>query len=159
MAMNTISEAGFLLTELRYTLGQLHVQVLDLDAETRANRSAGGRSIDSILQEMLQQEDRVQQSFAQLLGTGVPRDEPDIPLPVNASNATPGLEHSFEAKRSQTIAMLTSAGENWPPDLVDAVKQQVQRDRAYTTEIAECRKAFFDQVQRPDLNEPLTTSS
>ena len=46
MTVDTISEPQFMLTELRYTLGQLHVQVLDLDPETRSKALCEGRSID-----------------------------------------------------------------------------------------------------------------
>lgn len=158
MTVETISEAQFLLTELRYTLGQLHVQVLDLDPDTRASDLCEGRSIDGILDELLQDEDAYQQRYCQLLGAAVPDTGRDAnPLPVSETDTPPTREGRFEHKRAQTIAILESAQGSWTPELLAAVKEQVQKDRARTTDIAECRKAFFEADQRPDLNQPITT--
>ncbi|MGH2443929.1 MAG: hypothetical protein ACRDFX_12310, partial [Chloroflexota bacterium] len=80
--MNTISEADFLLTELRYTLGQIHVQVLDLDPDARRAKH-GDESVDSILAEMLSSERGYQRIYAGLLETEIPRRESlESPLPV-----------------------------------------------------------------------------
>ena len=158
MGLETISESTFLLTELRYTLGQLHVQVLDLDPEARKQIACGDRSIDQILSEMVESEDRWQARYAELLDASAMRDDSQeiaIPLPVDAEEEIPGIEATFEHKRAKTIALLERANTPWPHDLLDAVKQQIAEDRKLTTEIAECRKEYFIHDQRPDLNEPL----
>lgn len=158
MTVETISEAQFLLTELRYTLGQLHVQVLDLDAETRATALCEGRSIDGIIEEMLRDEEGYQKRYADLLHSGsAPPQMEENPLPVSDTDAPPTRETQFEHKRAQTIAILETSGGTWPAGLLETVKEQVQKDRAHTTQIAECRKAFFEADQRPDLNQPITT--
>lgn len=157
---DTISEANFLLTELRYTLGQLHVQVLDLDASAREGGDDAGKSIDDILADMVSHEKEYQARYTELLGTELPEQNDDeIPLPINEAEAQPGREHTFEQKRAQTIALLERVGENWPEELLELVKQQVQQDRQCTTAIAERRMSVFSREQRPDLNEPLTSSS
>lgn len=156
--METISESTFLITELRYTLGQLHVQVLDLDAETRKSLTCGDRSIEQILSDMLEGERRWQDRYAQLLGGSVAKPEEsqtEIPLPVTAEEETHTVESEFEHRRAQTIAMLEALPEPWPAELVESVKQQVTEDRQLTTSIADCRKAYFAEDQRPDLNKPL----
>lgn len=162
MTANTISEAEFLLTELRYTLGQLHVQVLDLDAETRKSALCGDRSIEQILQDLVQQEETFQGRYADLMRTSAPEgsgtDQP-VPLPTSQAEETSGTESTFEHLRAQTIAMLEGTGGTWPPALLEAVKDQVAADRKATTEIAECRKQYFEQPQRPDLTEPLTAEN
>jgi hypothetical protein len=159
MSSGTISEADFLLTELRYTLGQLHVQVLDLDDDSRQSVMCGDRSIEEVLAQMAREEDENLGKYAELLHTSVPVNADEtVPLPVTSAEEATGEEGSFERKRARTIALLERAGENWPSDLLNAVREHVQRDRRYTTEIAECRKAYFEADTRPDLNEPLTTS-
>lgn len=147
VSTETISEPTFLLTELRYTLGQLHVQLGDLDDQSRQTMRCGDRSVDDILQEMLEYESRYQAEYAQMLQTSVPQEGADQQFRGHAA---------FEQRRAQTVAMLEAAGEDWPPQLIETVKQQIARDRASTTQIAECRKAAFETDQRPDLDEPLT---
>jgi hypothetical protein len=161
MGLQTISESAFLLTELRYTLGQLHVQVLDLDAETRNKLLCGDRTIDQTLSDMVASEGRWQTKFAQLLHVAAPGSDgsdAEVPLPVNADDEQPGVETVFEHKRAQTIAMLEKVSDDWPGDLLNAVKQQVAEDRKLTTDIAESRKSYFAQDRRPDLEEPLEAS-
>jgi hypothetical protein len=158
MTVETISEPQFLLTELRYTLGQLHVQVLDLDAETRAGAPREGRSIDMILDEMLADEDSYQRKYSSLLDAPVPETgADDVPLPVSDTESSDTREARFEHKRAQTIALLERAGNTWSPQVLELVKEQVQKDRQQTTAIAECRKSYFEADQRPDLNQPITT--
>jgi hypothetical protein len=158
MTSDTISEAQFLLTELRYTLGQLHVQVLDLDEKARESVICGDRSIEDILDEMERKEDEALGRYSELVGTRADAAAPvENLLPVGETEEAVGHEGEFEQKRARTIALLEGAGEAWPPELVDAVRQQVQEDRKYTTEIAECRRAYFERDTRPDLNQPLTT--
>lgn len=158
--MNTISEARFLLTELRYTLGQLHVQVLDLDESARTESGNGPQSIDAILSDMVRHEGEYQARYSGMLGASLPAlNVREIPLPINENEAQPGREHTFEQKRAQTIALLEQAGENWSEDLLDLVKHQVQQDRKCATAIAERRKSAFEHDQRPDLNEPLAAST
>jgi hypothetical protein len=147
-----------LLTELRYTLGQLHVQVLDLDAETRTKPLCEGQSVDGILDAMLTDEEQYQRRYSDLIGgTAAPAQTESSPLPVSDTDAPPTRETQFEHKRAQTIAILERGGTSWTPELLAIVKEQVQKDRMRTTQIAECRKAFFEADQRPDLNEPITT--
>lgn len=148
VSTETISESTFLLTELRYTLGQLHVQLGDLDDRMRQTMRCGDRSVEDILNEMLEYESRYQSEYARMLHTSVPREGTDRQFRGHAA---------FEQKRGQTVAMLEGAGEDWSPQLMDTVRQQVARDRACTTELAECRKAAFETNLRPDLDEPLTS--
>jgi hypothetical protein len=158
VGLETISESTFLITELRYTLGQLHVQVLDLDPETRASLKCGDRSIDEILADMLTAEDRAQARYAEILQEAGPETDggqTNVPLPVNEGEEQPGVETAFEHRRAQTIEILERAGSNWPKELLDAVKEQIGEDRKMTTLIAECRKNYFTQDQRPDLDKPL----
>jgi hypothetical protein len=114
----TISEATFLLTELRYTLGQIHVQIGDLDAETRRSAMCRDRSVESILQDMMASEDRYQEQYAQLLGVDVSSlHAPDqiVPLPMNEEvSELPQDQDDFEHNRAKTIALLENAGDNWP---------------------------------------------
>jgi hypothetical protein len=161
MGLETISESTFMLTELRYTLGQLHVQVLDLDPETRKSLKCGDRSIEQILGDMLTSEKNWQARYSEMLHAAAPANDgsdTSVPLPVEAAEEQPGVETAFEHARAQTIAMLEAAGTSWPKELLDAVKQQVADDRKMTTIIADCRKAYFSQDQRPDLEQPLEAS-
>ncbi|MGI8968459.1 MAG: hypothetical protein ACR2GA_05070 [Chloroflexota bacterium] len=160
MSSNTISEARFLLTELRYTLGQVHVQVLDVDQEERKSSAGGERSIDMILRDLLRAEQEWQGRYHEILGTAPREDaaQEPIPLPVHETEGQPGLENAFEHARARTIALLEPVDEPWSQSLLDAVKQQVQQDRQYTTDIAECRRRLWGRDQRPDLDEPLKPS-
>lgn len=143
-----ITEPAFLLTELRYTLGQLHVQLGDLDPSMRADAAENGSSVDDILASMTRDEDRYQAEYSRLLNAAVPEEGGDEQFQGHAA---------LERKRAQTVALLEQAGDDWPQELIDTVKQQVAGDRQYTTQIAERRKELFEQEQRPDLEEPLTT--
>jgi hypothetical protein len=160
MGLETISESTFMITELRYTLGQLHVQVLDLDPETRSSLKCDDRTIDQILADMIASEKRWQSRCAEILHTSVPQSDggsTSVPLPVEAAEEQPTVEAAFEHERAQTIVMLEQVGGSWPQELLDAVKQQIAEDRKTTTVIADCRKAFFSQDQRPDLDRPLAS--
>lgn len=156
----TISEATFLLTELRYTLGQIHVQIGDLDAEARRSAMCGDRSVESILQDMMTSEDRYQEQYAKFLGVDTSKlHAPDqiVPLPLNEDiSELPQEQDDFEHNRAQTIALLESAGDNWPDELLALVRQHVAEDRRHTTDLAECRMRYFESDTRPDLDEPLT---
>lgn len=156
----TISQAEFLLTELKYTLGQIHVQIGDLDAETRRSAMCEGRTVDGILQEMMKSEDHYLEEYASLLGVDSREfnaAEQDIPLPLNADvDEATDDQNDFEHKRAQTIALLESAGDVWPQPVLDLVKQHVSEDRRHTTELAECRIKYFESDSRPDLDQPLT---
>jgi len=142
-----ISEPAFLLTELRYTLGQLHVQLGDLD-ESMRTKGDGGACIDEILDSMVSDEDRYQAHYSRMLNVSVPQEGGDEQFRGHAA---------FENKRAQTVALLEQVGDNWPAELVDCVREQVAADRKYTTQIADRRKELYEQDQRPDLEEPLTT--
>lgn len=157
MSSTTISEEDFLLTELRYTLGQLHVQVLDLDEATRTWAADVETSIESILSDMLGYEKEYQSRYATLVHVSASHaagDEHSI-LPVNAVADPNSEENRFEHERSHTIALLEQANTPWPSELLAAVKDHVQQDRQHTTKIAEYRRRYFEQDQRPDLQEPL----
>lgn len=154
MASKSITEAQFLLTELRYTLGQLHVQILDIDDESRASMTCNGRTINMILQEMAKYENEYQFQYRQFahVQPGAKLSEEAINLPMEES----GTAASFEHKRAETITLLERADPDWSRELLDLVKEQVQRDREHTTQVAECRKSFFEQDERPDLRDPIT---
>lgn len=159
----TISEATFLITELRYTLGQLHVQLGEMDRETRAAMMCGDRSAESILQELIASETDYQNKYARLLRVQQPASDETtvrIPLPIREDDSEDGTgQPEFEQLRSRTIAMLEEAGDNWPDGLVELVKEQVAHDRQHTTDLAECRRQFLGREQRPNLNEPLTAGN
>jgi hypothetical protein len=144
-----ISEQAFLLTELRYTLGQLHVQLSGLNAEMRTSDLCGGRSIDQIVREMVSEEARYQREYASLLNIAIPEGHQEEGFVG---------QDEFERRRTQTVAMLEGIGEDWPHRLTDLVKEQVAHDRQSTTEIAECRKSIYAEDQRPDLDQPLTAA-
>jgi hypothetical protein len=158
----TISEATFLLTELKYTLGQMHVQIGDLDDKTRQTAHCEGRTVADILTEMMTSEDEYQERYAQLLGIDTSRLKPAdevVPLPLNEEvEEESDDQNDFEHNRAQTIAILEQAGESWPTELLELVRQHVSDDRRHTTSLAECRKKFYETDRRPDLNEPLTAS-
>jgi hypothetical protein len=156
----TITEAQFLITELQYTLGQLHVQLADLDPGTRAELSCGDRSVEQVLIDMGEHERSMQSEYARILGLSVPNEEGDaaaIAIPVSDEEVDPGSQSDFEQLRTQTIDMLTGTDEQWTAEMLDLVREHVKRDRAETTQIAECRKSMFADDSRPDLEAPLTT--
>jgi len=161
MALETITEPAFLLTELRYTLGQLHVQALDLDEEARRAACHEGRSIEETLADMVRYEKEYQARYSELLHrpdeSGGKQVEATL-LPVNEAEDAHGTESDFEHLRGGTIVILEQAPDPWPQGLVDLVREQVARDRQSTTHIAECRKSWLGREQRPDLQEPLTAT-
>lgn len=147
METGSISESSFLLTELRYTLGQLHVQLADIDSSTTNEATAGiyGR-IHDILGRMAEYEARYHIQYSEITHAQVPAEASGLP-------AEP--ESTFEARRGQTIALLEQVREPWPESLLELVRNHVAEDRHNTTAIAEERKALFEQDQRPDLAAPL----
>lgn len=147
MSTDGISESTFLLTELRYTLGQLNVQLGDLNAQQEQHGPSGAPSVDQILKDMTQAEQRCQQQYAKLTGVSAP----DLPVSDAGSPA-----EAFERLRLGTITQLEQVGSDWSPELREAVRQQVANDRQRTTQIANDRRNIFEHDQRPDLNEPLT---
>jgi hypothetical protein len=161
-ATTTISEATFLLTELRYTLGQTHVQIGDLDQSAREASVSGDRSVADILSEMRQSESRYQEQYSRILGVAsdaLPEADTIVPLPINAGVSEMTHEQqTFEKRRGRTIALLETANDEWSHELFDLVRQQVADDRRFTTSLAACRSANFQTDSRPDLDEPLTTT-
>lgn len=147
MAVNDIPENVFLLTELRYTLGQLHVQLGDLEPHQR-QLERGGRSVNRVLQEMMDRERRFQQEYARATH-----------IPAPGAQETPRGEEpddeTFEKMRLDTITLLEQV-EPWPDSLLDAIKQQVAGDRAAATELAELRQYIFEHPDNQHLMEPLT---
>jgi len=143
-----ISEPQFLLTELRYTLGQLNVQLGDLTTRQEQEGGALHPSVREILDTMTRAERKYQEQYSRLTGVGLPEK---VPVQDEGSPAA-----GFEQLRIGTIALLEQAQPEWTPELIEAVRQQVADDRQRTTLIAEERKRIFESDQRPDLDEPLT---
>ncbi|HLJ66057.1 MAG TPA: hypothetical protein VKX16_01695 [Chloroflexota bacterium] len=160
MSLETISESTFLLTELRYTLGQLAVQTMGLDSETRQMPLCSGRSVDQILSEMIDRETGFQKSCAELLGTTPPvaSDNVGAAIPLSSEDVGASAVHRFEQLRTATIELL-EGHDSWPPALLADVKEQAAADRRETTAIAECRRAYLDATHGEHLQKPLTTPS
>jgi hypothetical protein len=158
----TISEATFLLTELRYTLGQIHVQIGDLDESARGSVLCGDRSVADILREMRESEDRYQEQYASLLGVdpnAIAEDAFEAPLPINqVVTEMTGEGRTFEQRRGRTVAMLQSAGDEWSQEVRDLARKQVADDHTSTEALAECRRNRFESNPRPSLDEPLTVT-
>lgn len=145
MTHDYISEPAFLIVELRYTLGQLEVQLGDPDLDRSAAAPSGDRTVSRILGGMLRYEQEYQARYARLLRCSPPPDEPGA-----------GMTRSRELawRRARTIAMLEQAGDDWPQPLLDAVKQQVGDDRRHVTKIAEHRIEMLDRRQERGGEEP-----
>jgi hypothetical protein len=160
MDAGTITEAQFLLTELQYTLGQLHVQLADMDEETRRGAMCAGRSVEQVLTDMADAETKYQSQYARLLNLTPTSGETSdhVALPVSDEVQQPGAQTTFERLRTHTLELLHGTDAAWTQEVLDLVKQQVSEDRTQTTQIAECRKSLFEGDARPDLDEPLTTS-
>lgn len=145
---DSISEPTFLITELRYTLGQLNAQLGDLTARQAASSPGTAPSAHQVLSAMVQSEQQYQEQYSRLAG---------IPLPAKVPVQDAGSPAAaFERMRIGTIAMLEQIQGDWLPELSNLVRQQVADDRQRATQIADDRKAVFESDQRPDLNEPLT---
>lgn len=134
MQCDRVTEAAFLLIELRYTLAQLRTQLSALDESACAEARSGGQSIESILDAMTRYETRYQTHYAQLL---------QLPLPEDGDEEETKGYDGFERKRRQTIHTLGRAGENWPEAVLNSVKQQVADDREHATRIAELRRELM----------------
>lgn len=147
MCADTISEPTFLITELRYTLGQLNAQLGDLTTRQETRGTNDTPSIEQVLGAMAQSEQKYQERYHRLTGIAIPEQAPvqDAGSPAAA----------FERLRIATITMLEQIEGEWPDPLRERVRQQVAEDRQRTTQIAGDRKAIFDNDQRPDLNQPL----
>jgi hypothetical protein len=160
MDAGTITEAQFLLTELQYTLGQLHVQLADMDAGTRQRGMCGDRTIEQVVSDLSESEMSYQSQYARLLNLTAPSNETSdhIALPVSDDMEQPGSQTRFEHLRTHTIELLHGTDAQWTQEVLDLVKKQVAEDRAQTTQIAECRKTIFEGDSRSDLDQPLTTS-
>jgi hypothetical protein len=135
MSFEHISEPSFLITELRYTLGQLHVQLGDLDASGHRSTGPEGRTVDQILSDMLADERDYQDSYRRLLH-----------LSSDSEHREEALlgQTEFEHARNRTVAILEKAPLEWPAELLALVKEQLGKDRARTTEIAQVRIRLFE---------------
>ncbi len=151
MCAEAISQPQFLLTELRYTLGQLNAQLGGLTRQQETEGSGIVPSVQEILDTMTRNETKYQEQYSRLTGVPIPEK-----VPVQDAG-NPAAE--FERMRIGTIAMLEQIQPDWPDQLMEAVRQQVADDRQRTTLIANDRKRIFEGDQRPDLNEPLTSRS
>lgn len=147
MCADTISEPAFLITELRYTLGQLNAQLGDISSRQEAGGTDDRPSIYQVLEAMQRSERAYQEKYRRMTGVAIPEDAPvqDAGSPAAA----------FERLRIATITMLEQVEGEWPDTLRELVRQQVAEDRQRTTQIANDRKVIFDTDQRPDLNRPL----
>jgi hypothetical protein len=142
----SISEADFLVTELRYTFAQLSVQLGDLNSADRRELKFEGRSAEQIFRDMIHCEEKFQAHCARLLHRAPPPEQDDI---------ADGSREGFERKREQTVAMLTEA-DDWSRELVELVKQQVSEDRGFATELAEIRTMALARHRPPDVSEPIS---
>lgn len=160
MESGTITEAQFLITELQYTLGQLHVQLADLDAVTREQAMCGDRTIDQVIRDLSVSEVAHQLQYAQLLDVDASARQTSehVALPINDDSEQPDPQSKFEHLRTRTIELLQGTEADWTQAVLDLVRQQVIHDREQATQIAECRKTAFEDDTRVDLAEPLTTS-
>jgi hypothetical protein len=129
-----VTEAAFLLIELRYTLAQLRAQLRDLDESARAEALSDGQSIDSILEAMARFERRYQTHYAEIL---------QLALPAGGHEDKISGYDGVERRRRKTIEMLDKVGEDWPEALLNSVKRQVADDREYATRIAEHRRGLL----------------
>jgi hypothetical protein len=159
MDAGTITEAQFLMTELQYTLGQLHVQLADMDAETMRRGMCGDRSIEQVVSDLCESEVNYQSQYGRLLNLDVSGGTSEhIALPVSDESEQAGSQSRFEHLRTRTIELLEGTESQWNQEVLDLVKKQVSEDRSQTTQIAECRKSDFEGEGRPDLDVPLSTS-
>lgn len=145
MDTGTISEPAFLLTELRYTIGQVYVQTEGLDSAARKAVHYEGRDVDQILSAMVDGEAGYRNQYSHLLKVSVP-GAPD--------NPSSSLEADFEGERLATVALLDGVAEPWTPQLLDIVRQQIAEDRLHATQLAECRKAHLERDRGPNGSEP-----
>ena len=159
MDAGTITEAQFLMTELKYTLGQLHVQLADMGTDTMRRSMCGNRSVEQVVLDLCSSETEYQYQYARLLNLEVTDGAGDhIALPISDEAEQPSAQSRFEHLRTRTIELLQGTEGRWNQEVLDLVKRQVAQDRTQTTAIAECRKSNFEGDARPDLDEPLTTS-
>lgn len=147
MCADTISEPTFLITELRYTLGQLNTQLGDISSRQEAAGTVDRPSIYQVLEAMQQSERAYQERYSRMTGVPIPDD---APVQDAGSPAAP-----FERLRIATITMLEQVEGEWPDALKESVRQQVAEDRQHATQIANDRKVIFENDQRPDLNQSL----
>jgi hypothetical protein len=145
---DTISEPTFLITELRYTLGQLTAQLGDISNRQEAAGTADRPSVYQVLETMLASERTYQGQYSRMTGVPIPED-------AAAAQEAGSPAAVFERMRIATITMLEQVEGEWPDTLRELVRQQVAEDRQHTTEIANDRKVIFENDQRPDLNQPL----
>lgn len=136
-----------MITELRYTLGQLNTQLGDLTTVQEARGTSETPAIYQVLEAMTESERKYQEQYSRMLGVPIPEN-----VPVQDAGSPAG---QFERLRIGTITMLEQVEGEWPDQLRELVRQQVSEDRQRTTQIAGDRKAIFEHDQRPDLNKPL----
>lgn len=147
MCADTISEPTFLITELRYTLGQLNAQLGDITTRQESRGTSDKPSIDQVLEAMLQSEQKYQEQYSGMTGVAIPEN---VPVQDAGSPAA-----AFERMRIGTITMLEQVEGEWPESLRDRVRQHIAEDRQHTTQIAVDREGIFENDQRPDLNQSL----
>jgi hypothetical protein len=159
MDAGTITEAQFLLTELQYTLGQLHVQLADMDAQSMRSGMCGDRTIEQVISDLCESELTYQSQYARLLNLSESGGASEhVALPMADETEQRSSQSRFEHLRTRTIELLHGTEGQWSQEVLDLVKRQVSEDRTQTTQIAECRKSTFESEGRPDLDKPLTTS-
>jgi|SRR5579875_831044 len=141
-----ISQQEFLLSELRYSIGQLHVQLGNLHPDSLGDAPPGKPSINDILDALITRERNSQSEYARLL---------KLPTPIEPEPAG-DREAVFDALRDQTIALLQQGPAAWGQELIDAVQEQVRSDRQSATEIAERRDILAAEANNPNIQRPLT---
>ncbi|HZS94596.1 MAG TPA: hypothetical protein VFA78_07355 [Chloroflexota bacterium] len=149
MSEEPTSEQTFLLSELRYSIGQLHVQLGNLEPGSLDQAPPGHPTINSILDTLIQREKSQQATYARMLNLPAPSEE----------SVEGDREEVFDTLRDRTIALLEQAPSPWPRELIDAVQQQVSNDRQSATEIAERRTELAQQPLNPHLEQPLTETN
>ncbi|MBV9279513.1 MAG: hypothetical protein JOZ41_05490 [Chloroflexi bacterium] len=139
-----ITEAAFLVVELRYTMAQLEVQLRYLD------EIADPQDLDTIgrvLDAMGRDEARYQQVLARLLRA---------PAPIPGDGA--GDRAGFVRRRHETLSLLETWEEDWPPPLVGTVKELLGRDRENLTALANRRGEILARREGRRDGEPTTPS-
>jgi len=106
----------------------MHVQIGDLDEETRKTAKCDDRSVADIVAEMTRSEDEYQERYAQTLGIDTSTLKPAeevVPLPLSEEvDEEPEDQNDFEHNRAQTIAICAQAN-------IEPLEDASNRDLAY----------------------------
>lgn len=145
MEKNRVSQESFLLTELLYTVSQLQVQLGALKASAEgAGEVSFGHAV-SIVEGMIEAEERYRAQFAGILNVEIQQSEPKQGY---------GPE-GFRSQREETVALLERVQKPWPRSLFEAVREVAANDRSQTTAIAQHRSRLLELDSRSNLDQPL----